>query len=242
MFRARCVKVLIAASAVLSSAACSSPGDGARQGTPHASAPTSAHGPTSIATSKVPTRAQLTRMLIAESDLPAGSLVSSQNTTPRAKVTADDAACQPLVDSLLFTSASAGSPAATVNQVVIATGAGAGAAGVRTALAAYRDRSAALAIDSVQNATKACTAGFSATLNGTRTRFTVAPDNRAGGGQQATGVVLTNTVDGSLESNDVWLVRRGDVVAYFVAEGLHGGSVPLAAMTAVTVPQVRKLL
>ncbi|WP_442814763.1 hypothetical protein [Streptomyces sp. NBC_01198] len=168
--------------------------------------------------------------------------MSSQNTTPRAKVTADDAACQPLVDSLLFTSASAGSPAATVNQVVIATGAGAGAAGVRTALVAYRDSDAVLAIDGVQTALKACPAGFSAVLNGARTRFTVAPDNRAGGGQQAAGVVLTNTVEGSLESNDVWLVRRGDVVAYFVAEGLPVGSrVPLAAMTAVTVPQVRKL-
>ncbi|WP_146088339.1 hypothetical protein [Actinacidiphila yanglinensis] len=183
----------------------------------------------------------MTDMLISESDLPAGSLVSSQNTSPRGKVTADDAACQPLANALLFTSTSAGSPAATVNQVVIATGAGDGAISVRTALVAYRDPDAVLAIDGVQTAVKACAAGFTAALNGTRTRFTVAPDTRAGGGQQSTGVVLTDTVDGSRDSNDVWLVRRGDVVAYFVAEGINGGSVPLAAITVVTAPQVRKM-
>jgi hypothetical protein len=189
----------------------------------------------------VPTRAQLAKMLITESDLPAGSLVSHQDISPRGKVTADDPACQPLVDSMLFTSASAGPPAAAVNQLVTATGAGAGAAGVRTALVAYRDRGAVLAMDGLQTAVQACAAGFTATLNGARTRFTVAPDNQAGGGQQATGVVLTDTMDGSPESNDVWLVRSENVVAYFVAVGLPGSSVPRAAMTAVAVPQVRKL-
>lgn len=235
------MRVLIAASAVVSSAACSGSGDDAGQGARHASPPTSAHGPAIGAASKVPTRAQLTDMLISESDLPAGSLVSSQNTSPRGKVSADDAACQPLANALLFTSTSAGPPAATVNRVVIATGAGAGAVSVRTALVAYRDRDAVLAIDGVRTAAKACAAGFTATLNGSRTRFTVVPDQRAGGGRQSTGVVLTDTVDGSRDSNDVWLVRRGDVVAYFVAEGIHGGSVPLAAITVVTAPQVRKM-
>lgn len=128
-----------------------------------------------------------------------------------------------------------------MNQVVIATGAGAGTAGVRTALVTYRDQGAERAVDSVQTAVKACATGFTATLNGSRTRFTVTPDTGVGGGQQRIGVVLTSAWEGSAETNDVWLIRTGNVVAYFVATGLHGEGVPQAAMTTVVAPQMRRL-
>jgi hypothetical protein len=128
-----------------------------------------------------------------------------------------------------------------VYQQVVASGAGNGAAGVLTALVAYRGQDAVRAVNGVRAAVTACSAGFTGTFNGKRTRFSVAPDGRAAGGQQATGVNVTYSSEDDLRTTDIWLVRTDNFVGYFVAVALPGMSVSRAAMTAVTGPQVRKM-
>ncbi|MFF7158814.1 sensor domain-containing protein [Streptomyces sp. NPDC008139] len=218
--------------ALVLAAACSGSSDGSKDadgkggkatGSASASAPTS--GADSPSDGSALTKAQLTKALIAEADVPGWTIQVSQtdDSADTSTLTADKPACQPLADitsskpkiprkafvGAAFAKTTSSATPDAINQMLVAS---------------HAPGDAQKVIESVKTALGTCKS-FTATDNtGTKTPFTISKGPAVPTGDEAVSYVMADTADKKSGAALVSVVRTGDTITAYLSVKSAGGA------------------
>ncbi|MEV5988761.1 hypothetical protein AB0L85_27770 [Streptomyces sp. NPDC052051] len=187
----------------------------------------------SAAPAKALSAAELEKAALAQADVKSGKVITKAvpgDDLAQDKVTSDDAACTPL--AYVTAATYLGKPAATVKRTWTgdAKKPGAGASDEEKMLAvanyakavetltSYDNGGAEQAMKDLKTAVGKCSAGFSYTANGTKTKVVkVATTEAPGGADEALALTLTVDADGVKAPVKAVVVRKGATLASFPA-------------------------
>ncbi|MEU6387161.1 hypothetical protein ABZ847_26805 [Streptomyces bauhiniae] len=198
--------------------------------------------PAAAPTAKALTAAELEKAALAQSDVKSGKVtekVPARDDIAAAKVTADDAACLPLARAQA--GVAQGEPASTAKRSWLGTpkkpAAGSKPEDALLAaldvnktligLASYDGGAAEAALKGLSTAARTCADGFTATIDGEKTKFpAVATAAAPQGGDEGVALTLTMAADEGVKAPvKIVVIREGATLATF-------STVNMAAMTA----------